>query len=84
MEKQQRPNILTVRQINEIGLLIESKCKLPEIKFYVENGSVLFWATVLDLDGEEREALQYLDPITAMKFAKSMENCAVEALKQKV
>lgn len=82
MENQKRPNSLTIRQVNETGLLIEKACRLPEIKFYVENGSVLFWATVTSTDSEEIEALQYLTPEAAMKFAKAMEVCAVEAFKQ--
>lgn len=80
--KEERPNVLTIKPCNDIGLFIEKRCRLPEIKFYVENGSVLFWATVCDMDGKEIEALQYLDALSAMKFAKAMENCAIEALKQ--
>lgn len=79
---EKRPNVLTLRSCNEVGLLIEKACRLPEIRFYPEGGSVLFWAVVHDSDGKEQEALQYLTPEAAMKFAKAMEACAIEALKK--
>ena len=71
-----------IETVNDIGLRIASRCRLPEIKFYVESGSVLFWATVHDREGEDVEALQYLSPNEAMRFAKAMEACAIEALRQ--
>ena len=55
---------------------------MPEIRFYPEGQSVMFWAVVHDKDGNETEALQYLTPEAAMKFAKAMEACAIEALKR--
>lgn len=84
MSRKQRPNEISVRPCNETGLLIESACRLPEIKFYEENGSVYFFASVLnDSEDREIEALQYLSPEHAMKFAKSMEACAIQALKNR-
>ena len=77
-----RPDKITFRVCNNIGFIVESRCKLPELKCYVEGGSVLFWASVLDRDEEsEIEALQYLSPSMAMKMAKALERCAIEALK---
>lgn len=76
-----RPNERTVKPCNEIGLIIESDCRLPEIKFYEESGTVYFFATVHDSDEKEQEALQYLSAQDAMKFAKAMEACAIRALK---
>jgi len=76
-----RPAELTLSPVNDIGLRIEKACRLPELKFYVEGGSVLFWATVSDRAGEEIEALQYLDAKAAMRFARAMEACAIQALK---
>lgn len=75
-------NPRTLTQCNDIGLRITSKCRLPDIHFYVESGTVHFWATVQDSQGQEHEALQYLDVIDAMKFAKAMEACAIQALKE--
>ena len=73
--------IKTIEALNDTGLRIASDCKLPEIKFYEENGAVLFWATIKENGEEEVEALQYLTPEEAMKFAKAMEECAIKALK---
>lgn len=84
MEKEKRPEKLTIRPCNDIGLIIESACRLPEIKFYVENGSVLFWATTTDFKGQEIETMQYLNPRAAMIFAKAMEACAIQALKEDI
>lgn len=77
-----RPKELKIESVNGIGLRIEKACRLPEIKFYVEGQSVLFWATVHDRNGDEVDALQYLNAEQAMKFAKAMEACAIEALRQ--
>ena len=76
-----KKEIVTIESVNDIGLSIRSHCRLPDIHFYTEYGSVLFWATTEDSDGIEHEALQYLTPEQAMKFAKAMENCAIQALK---
>ena len=80
--KKARPNELTIKPCNDCGLIIEKNCRLPEIKFYVESGRVLFWTTVTDKDGHEIEALQYLDPSQAMKLSKAMASCAITALKE--
>lgn len=76
-----RPEKLTFAPRNETGFIVESSCRLPELKAYEENGTVLFWATVVDTKGEEHEALQYLTPEVAMKMAKSLECMAVHAFK---
>jgi len=79
--KKDRPNKINIIPCNN-GLLIESACRLPEIRFYEENGSVYFFASVLNNEeDDEIEALQYLTPEQAMKFARAMEKCAIEALK---
>lgn len=76
--------IVTVKPVNDTGLRIASDCRLPEIKFYVESGNVLFWATVKDTaEGRDVEALQYLSPENAIKFAQAMEACAIQAFKDK-
>ncbi len=82
--RNQRPKDLKFHAVNETGFLIEKACALPEIKFYEEGGSVLFFATVAHPtnDGEEVEALQYLTPEIAMKMAKSLEACAIQAFKK--
>lgn len=54
---------------------------MPDIHFYEESGSVHVWVTVKDMKGESIEALQYLSASDAMRFAKAMENCAIQALK---
>lgn len=77
--------VVIVEPVNDIGLRIASECRLPEIKFYVESGRVLFWATTKDISSsKEVEAMQYLTPENAMKFAKAMEKCAIKALKESV
>ena len=82
MEKE-RPNALTYHACNEIGFVVESRCRLPELRCYEENGSVLFWASVIDTKGKEEEALQYLTPEVAMKMSKALRNCAIKALENK-
>ena len=79
--KKERPNKLTYSPCNDIGFVVESACRLPELKCYVEGGSVLFWATVTDGGKKEIEALQYLTPEIAMKMSKALERCAIQALK---
>ena len=80
-----RPDKLTYSPCNDIGFIVESACRLPELKCYVENGSVLFWASIIDTakgnDDREIEALQYLTPEVAMKMSKALERCAIQALK---
>lgn len=83
-KKIQRPAKLSSHIVNDTGFLVESACRLPEIKFYEECGSVLFWASIMDREeSDEIEALQYLDPFTAMKMAKQLEACAIQALRNK-
>ena len=62
--EQKRPEKLTYHICNDVGFIVEKKCRLPELKCYEENGSVLFWASVLDTRDreEEIEVLQYLTP----------------------
>lgn len=74
-------NERVVVSCNDNGLRITSKCRIPDIHFYAESGSVHFWATVQNYDDKGIEALQYLDPLDAMEFAKAMEKCAIQALK---
>lgn len=80
--RNERPQKLESRIVNYTGFIVESMCRLPELKFYEEHGSVLFYASVLNREeDDEIEALQYLDPKTAMKMAKQLEACAIQALK---
>lgn len=79
--RNQRPDKLTYKTCNDIGFIVESRCRLPELKCYEENGSVLFWASVIDTKDEpEIEALQYLTPEVAMKMSKALRACAIRAL----
>lgn len=78
-----RPKELTYRIVNDTGFIVESACRLPELKCYAENGSILFWASILeDSDGNEVEAMQYLTPEVAMKMANSLRIMALEAFEQ--
>lgn len=80
--KKPRPKTIEYGPVNDIGFRVEEDCRLPELKFYVEGGSVLFWATTKGSStAEEVEALQYLTPEIAMKMAKALEACAIQALK---
>jgi hypothetical protein len=80
--KKERPNELTYTTVNDCGFIVESHCRLPEIKCYEESGTVMFWASVIDTkDSAEIEALQYLTPQVAMKMSKALEACAIQALK---
>lgn len=82
--KKERPNELTYTTVNDTGFIVESRCRLPELKCYEENGSVLFWASVIDTkDNPEIEALQYLTPEVAMKMSKALRACAIKALENK-
>lgn len=79
-----RPEKLTYKPVNSIGFIVEKACRLPELKCYEENGSVLFYASIIPMsseDNREDEAMQYLTPEVAMKMAKSLEACAIEALR---
>ena len=76
-----RPDTNKLTVTNDIGLRIEKKCRLPEFTIYEENGSVHMLATVVDTDGDEHQALQYLSASEAMAFAKAFEQCAIRALK---
>lgn len=79
--KKERPDKLTYYTCNDIGFIVEKRCRLPELKCYEESGSVLFWASVIDTkDNPEIEALQYLTPEVAMKMSKALRACAIRAL----
>lgn len=79
-----RPNELTYKPVNDIGFIVESRCRLPELKVYEEHGSVLFWASVVnDSEDREIEAMQYLTPEVAMKMSKALRACAIKALENK-
>lgn len=82
--RNQRPDKLTYKVVNDTGFIVESHCRLPELKCYEENGSILFFASVLDSSDEKKEieALQYLTPEVAMKMAKALEYLAIEAFKK--
>lgn len=70
----------TFARVNGPGLKIDYGNKLKEITFYPEGSSVNMYVTINE--GErDTEALMYLSPEDAMKFAKAMEASAIEALK---
>lgn len=82
--KHERPDKLNYRVVNETGFIVESSCRLPELKCYVEGGSVYFYASVLnDNEDNEIEALQYLTPEIAMKMSKALEVMAIQAFKER-
>ena len=76
IEKVERKRVVP---INNTGLLILSNSRLPDVHFYEENGAVLLWATVAD--EKDYTGLEYLTPIEAMKFARAMEKCAIQAFR---
>ena len=72
-----------VESCNDIGLWItEPDCRMPDIHFYPEHGSVILDVTVLDFKSREVQAIQYLTPQEAMKFASAMKACAIQALEE--
>jgi len=82
--RNQRPEKLTYKTVNDTGFIVESACRLPELKCYEEDGSILFWASVLSFEDEknEIEAMQYLTPEVAMKMSKALETMAIQAFKK--
>lgn len=73
-----------IRPINEIGLGLSDNSKMKDVRFYVENGSVLLWVEIaINQEGETREVLQYLTPAEAMAFSKAFERCAIQAFKDR-
>lgn len=80
--KIERPEKLTYTVVNDTGFIVESRCRLPELKCYEESGSILFSATVLDWNEKEIETLQYLTPEVAMRMAKALEVMAIQAFKK--
>jgi len=82
MRRKKKPEEMKINTISDIGIEItHPECKLSRICCYSEGNSILFWATVIGFDENEHEGLQYFTPNQAMKLAKSLEACAIEALK---
>jgi len=76
-----KSEVATYHKCNGEGFIVESNCRLPELKCYVDEGTVYFEATVMK-NGEEHDGLQYLTPEIAMKMSKSLRDCAIKALEQ--
>lgn len=85
MEKQTVTTKRT-RQINDrgIGYAGIDKELIRDIKIYDEGGRVQVWVEMMlrGSSGETMEAMQYLTAEEAMAFAKALERCAIQALKE--
>lgn len=57
--------------------------RVKAIRISQDGGVVSVWFEFYLPDGRgEYEALQYLNPVEAMAFAKAFERCAIQALKE--
>ena len=78
--------IKRTRRINDIGIGMAGIGDelVKDFRVYSESGSVQVWIELFDRswNGTIHEAMQYLTPEEAMRFAKAFERCAIQALKE--
>lgn len=69
-----------VETCNDIGAIFHGieRERMKRFAVYEERGTVYVTVEI-----DDRDALQYLDPLQAMAFAKAFEHCAIAALKNR-
>lgn len=80
MTEPKRTRLINDRGIGYKGIGTE---RIRDIRIFDEGNSVQVWVEIAPLNSSETyEALQYLSPQEAMAFAKALERCAIQALKE--